>query len=420
MAATTTQRPPALPNPTPAAVKAPAGAAKMSRTYLDAKGLPQKSVTPVPVDQDDRRTAHQLMQCPATRVVNGGGKERCGEKQWLLPDAPAPFCPQHGKQLESTEQGPSATEQLVRAALAMHGRSALPWAAPAAAAVADVMLHLADVTALEASLSAPVLAAGTFVVAKRSLTSRAIKRRNIEKGQKTGRRVEALRRQVRRYAWYGGEAGLWAAALAGTDITHLPGVVVAGLGMTRWAFACRDWWKSADARRTRGAEVTVSTPAGAPVAPTSAPDPVRLRAVTTWVTLIGCRRARSPAPNWSSSPAYRTVRSAPRTDPAAELVGEGRREGRRVDQHAGEPAVPCSAGSPPRTAAPTPTCRSTPTSRTCRSAGCGCSRTTRSPRRMWTGPSGTDWKRGVSRVGRFDDGLPMPTSGGRSWAPPTT
>jgi hypothetical protein len=400
MAATTTQRPAALPTNAPR--KLPAGAAKMSKIYMDEKGLPQKSLTPVPVDADDRRTAHQPHQCPHMAVINGGGRQRCAEKEWLLPGAKPLFCPLHGKELEKAEKGPSQLEEVLLAAKALHGRSARPWLIPGVAVLADTVLHAGGIGAFESGLSAPVLAAGVFVVTRRTLTVRAVKRNRLEKGERTGRRYAAIVRQSRRYAWYAGEAGLWAAALAGTDITHLPGVVVAGLGMARWALGCRDWWKSADERRKRGAEVAVIKPESAPVA---APDPVRLQAVTTWVTLIGCAvgplagtelvdfqrlpacevgaTERTRLPNWSAKvvatvPGSINMR-ANRPDLLGRIAAAYRCTYADVSFAADESdlSIAWVRVQPDNLLAEV---------------------------KMWTGPSATDWKRGVSRVGRFDDG----------------
>nr|WP_255643340.1 hypothetical protein [Actinoplanes polyasparticus] len=403
MAASTAQRP-AAPPPT----KPPAGAAKMSRIYLDDKGIPQRSVTPVPVDENERRTAHVLHQCPHMKTVNGGGKERCATKEWLLPEATKPFCQSHGKQLEPEKAGPSGLELTAREALRLHGRSAAPWLIPTAGALFDVAAHTSGL-GLETGLSAPLLAAGTYVVAKRTLTSRALKRGRIERGQKAGKRIDALKRQARGYALGAGEAGLWATMLAATDATTLPGLIVAGLGMTRWAFASRTWWNSAEQRRNRGADVTVHVPAtSAEGATVQAPDPVKLRAVTTWATLIGCAGGplagtelvdfqRLPAcevkasertllPNWSAKVAAKVEGSINMREPRPNLLGRIAAAYRctYADVSFSADESDLSIGwlrvQPDNPLAET---------------------------RLWTGPAASDWKRGTSVIGRFDDGQLM-------------
>lgn len=403
-APSTTARPAA-----PTTAKTPPGAAKLAKIYLDDNGVPRRSALAVPVDEDERRTAHQLCQCPHLSPVNGRGKERCSTREWLLPDDPKPFCPRHGKQLEPEQAGPSAFEQILRDAVRLHGRSAAPWLAPTAAALADAAAHLAGLGLLETAPAVPLLAAGTYVAARRTLTRRALRRNRIERGQKTGRRIAAIRAEARRYAWYGGEAGLWAAALAGTDVTHLPGVVVAGLGMLRWAFAARTWWAGAEERRIRGAEVNTDVAAVADQAgPVEAPDPVRLRAVTTWAALIGCvggplagtelvdfRRLpacdvraseRTQLPNWSAKVVAKVEGSINMRESRPALLG-------RIAA-----AYKCTYADVSFTADDS-------------DLSIGWLRVqpdnVLAETRMWVGPAASDWKRGTSVIGRFDDGQPI-------------
>ncbi|WP_239118574.1 hypothetical protein [Paractinoplanes ferrugineus] len=385
--------------------KPPAGATKMSKIYLDERGIPQRSVTPVPVDENEHRTAHLQYRCPQLRTVNGGGKERCGTAEWLLPEEEKPFCPRHGKQLEADKSGPSAAQRTIQEALRLHGRSAAPWLAPLAAGVLDAGAHLAEVGALETGAIAPVLTGGAYLVAKRTLTKRALKRGRIERGQKTGRRIAALKVESRRYAWYAGEAGLWLAALAGTDITHLPGVLVAGAGMLRWGFASRLWWQSAEQRRERG-DVKVAVPDEAAEATlVEAPDPVRLRAVTTWAALIGCTAGplagtelvdfqrlpacevgaseRTQLPNWSAKVVAKVEGSINMRESRPNLLGRIAAAYRctYADVSFSADESDLSVGwlrvQPDNPLAET---------------------------RMWTGPAASDWKRGTSIAGRFDDG----------------
>lgn len=406
MAATTTQRPPALPGNTVG--KAPNGAAKMARTYLDHKGLPQKSVTPVPVDQDDRRTLHELFQCPHLSPVNGGGKERCPDKEWLLPDEARRYCPQHGKQLEQAQRGPSKLVQTITAARKMHGDSAKPWLIPGGVFAAETVMAAYNIGAVEALAAAPVLAAGTFLVARRTLTKRAIARKSLEKGEKSGRRYRRLMSDVRRSAWYGGEVGLWAAALAGTDIMHLPGVAVAALGMARWAFASRDWWKSADDRRDRGAaDVTVNVD-DAVQEQTVKPDPVRLRAITTWVTAIGCAGgplAGTELVDFTPLPAVE-VHTQSRTmlpNWKAKVVAK---DGVNLNMREARPRLRGLIASAYK-------CTYADVSFYADESDYSVGWVRVQPDnplaqiRMWTGPGATDWSKGVSRIGRFDDGVPI-------------
>jgi hypothetical protein len=406
-ASTTTQRPAALPTQAkPNPVKVPVGAVKLAKVYLDGKDLPQQSPTPVPVDDFDRRTAHLLMQCPHMAVINGGGKERCPNRDWLLPDEARPYCPRHGKQYEPLRTGPSVLVRTARAGLAMHGRAAAPWVVPGVALAADVAMNLTDVGALEAMLTAPVLAGGTYLAVRRTLTARAIKRRKLERGRKMGRRYAAIKQRANRSAATGLETALWLSALAGTDITSLPGIVIAGAGMLRWAFASRTWWHNAEQRRLRGPELNVEQPAAA--APVTAPDPIELNAVTTWATRIGCPggplagtklvdferlpacevdvESRTILPNWKAKVVAKEDGTINMREQRTSLLGRIAAAYKctyaDVSFYADEDDL--SVGwvrvQPDNPLAET---------------------------RLWVGQTATDWKTGTSLIGRFDDGLPI-------------
>lgn len=403
-ASTSTQRPPAPPA-TPTKTAVPQGAVKLAKIYLDDRNVPQRSPHPVPVDQDDRRTPHLLHQCPHLRNVNGGGKERCGERQWLLPGSDTPFCPRHGRKLEEPKDGPGAFARTVTAAREMHGPAALPWLVPAAGILTEAAMTAGDITGAQAALSVPALAGGAYLVTKRTLTSRAVKRGRIEKGQRDGKRYLALRRQARTAAALGAEAGAWLTALSATDTFAAPGVLVAAAGMLRWAFAARTWWAGAEQRRTRG-DLTAPAPEPAPLV--GAPDPVRLRAVTTWATLIGCpggplagtelvdftrlpacdvnTASRTMLPNWSAKVAAKVEGSINMRENRPTLRGRIAAAYKctyaDVSFYADESDL--SIGwvriQPDNPLAET---------------------------RLWTGPDSTNWKTGTSRIGRFDDGMPI-------------
>lgn len=410
MAATTTQRPPALPGQQNAP-RTPKGAAKMSKTYLDANSLPRRSPTPVPVDEDDRRTAHVIRQCTHMSTVNGGGKERCTvDRDWFLPTDPDVFCRAHGEKLTALEEGPSQLALTVQAAREMHGRSAAPWLIPAGMVATDAAMHLAGF-GFEAGLIAPALAGAGYLVAKRKLTKLAIDRKRLEKGEKSGRRYERLRRDARSFAWYGGEAGLWAAALAGTDVTHLPGVLIAGLGMARWAYACRDWWKSADQRRASIGVVKVDAAAVGEQAKqpdVQPPDEVELRAVTTWKSIIGAQGGVLAGtrlvefrrlPNCRARAAERTL--LPNWQAKVVAVNDG-----SIDMSAPRPSLPGKLAAAYK-------CTYADVSFHADEADNGIGWVRVQPDnplaevRMWSGLTATDWDKGISQVGRFDDSQPI-------------
>src|SRR5512138_3250297 len=104
-------RPVPLP-PRPAAgvrMPPPEGASGWARVWLDADGIPRHSAYPVPVDADNRRTAHLRHTCRGqieVMVDLGDGKfgtevRQCDRVEWLLPEAPTVFCRDHGCPLEA-------------------------------------------------------------------------------------------------------------------------------------------------------------------------------------------------------------------------------------------------------------------------------------------------------------------------------
>lgn len=410
--ATTTHRPAPLPRTTAAGTGAskgggplPDGAARMSKMWLDERDRPGSSPTPVPVDADDRRTPHVRMACPHMRTVNGGGKEPCGHGLWLLPDQKR-FCPDHGDQLVAPKEGNPLVE-LVADARRMYGRHAAAWGLPAAAVLADGGLTLAGV-GLEAAIAAPALAAGTWAAAQSILTRQAVAAKRIEKGQRKGRRVQRIRDRARHAGLVAGETTMWAAALAAVDFTSTMGAVVAAAGAIRWAVGVKPWWDAAEKRRLRDLDGTVEvTLPEIPVV--QAPDPVELRAVTTWETLIGC----------AGGPLAGTKLVEFRRLPACEVGAASRT---RLPNWSAK-VIPLVAGSinmrehrpalPGRIAAAYG-CTYADVSFAADESDLGVGWLRVQPDnvlaevRLWPGPGvANDWKRGRSVIGRYDDGLPI-------------
>ena len=291
--ATTTHRPAPLPTSGPATKPAPTpvpvGAARMQPWFIDPADQRRKRMPyPVPVDADDHRTAHVRHQCPHLRNANGGGKERCGEFAWLLAGETL-YCPRHGDRLEPPPEKKARLTAVLAETRRLHGATAAPWALPAAAAIGETVAHLGNIPAGQMLLTAPAAAGATYLLRKRTLTRRAVARNRIEAGQRTGRRVAAITRRARLDAAVAGETGLWASALVATDVATWPGRIVAAAGMIRWAVGVRGWWLRADERRAQPAPPPVDVAPVEDAAPVEQPDPMRLRAITTWATLIGCQ-----------------------------------------------------------------------------------------------------------------------------------
>lgn len=408
-----TFRPAPLPQPTaapsgPIADKRglPEGAARMSRMWLDAKGLPQHSRDPVPVDADDRRTAHRQARCPYSEAGNGDGRKRCTYQEWLLPSVER-FCPSHGKALVAPKDG-SRLGTVVADAARLHGRSALPWLLPPVGLLADAMFAATDVGAVDALLAAPALAGVGYLLSRRILTGHAVKARRIERGQKTGRRVRDIRRRARLHGVAMAEAGLWAAALAGTDLTSWSGWLVAAAGMGRWALASKPWWDACDVRRSRGV-VKVDAAAVRDLPAVAAPNPIQLRAVATWAALIGClggplagteltefkrlpacevgASSRTLLPNWRAKVIPTVAGSVNMREQRPNLLG-------RIAAAYGCTYADVSFAADES------------------DLGVGWLRVQPdnplAEVRMWQGPAAAnDWRYGRSRIGRFEDGTPI-------------
>lgn len=414
MAAPSTQRPAALPpQPQQPKVAVPQGAARLAKTWLDDKNIPHTSVKAVPVDDSEHRTAHVWMQCTHESPINGGGKERCRTAEWRLPDAKPKFCSEHGDKLEEVKEtaGPSKLAHLISETRSMYGRAALPWAIPAAGLAADLGMTAGGVNALEAGFAVPVLAGVTWWGAKKWLVRDAAAKGAIIAGQKTGRRLTQIQRRARRHAITAAEIGGWGVALAATDIATWPGRIVAAAGMVRWALGMVPWWDRAENRRLRAAERAVLPTVDvqqATAQSAEAPDPVKLRAITAWVTLIGCAggplagtelqeverlpackvgvASRTMVPNWRAKVVAKVDGSINMRENRPNLRGRIAAAYKctyaDVSFYADEDDL--SVGwvrvQPDNPLAEV---------------------------RMWTGLEATDWKRGVSQVGRFDDGMPI-------------
>ncbi|MER7331726.1 MULTISPECIES: hypothetical protein [unclassified Micromonospora] len=409
--AVTTHRPAPLPTSGPAAKPAPTpvpvGAAKMQTWYIDPTDDRRKRMPyPVPVDADDHLTAHVRHQCSKMRNLNGGGKERCTEFAWMLPGEEQ-FCQRHGEKLTPPPSKRTRLAAVVGEAKRLHSDSAAPWALPALAAAADTAAHLALVSPTGTLLAAPAAAGVTYLLRKRTLTKRAVARNRIEMGQRTGKRVRAIARQARRDAAVAAETGLWATALTATDLATWPGRIVAAAGMVRWAVGMRGWWVAAEERRAQPpAPAPVQVTPADDVKPVDNPDPVRLRAVTTWTMLIGCAggplagtelvdyqqmpacevgaHSRTRLPNWTAKVVAKIPGSINMRESRPNLLGRiaAAYGCTYADVSFNADESDLSIGwlrvQPDNLLAET---------------------------KIWPGPkAANDWRRGRSRIGRFDDG----------------
>jgi hypothetical protein len=191
-------------------------------------------------------------------------------------------------------------------------------------------------------------------------------------------------------------------AFAATDATTLPGLLVWAAGVARWAIGFKPWWDAAEARRLRGVPAAVKV--DAPVVEVPQVDPVQLRAESTWATLIGhaagplagtklveFRRLpscdvraseRTRLPNWTAKVAAVVSGSINMREQRPLLLGR----------------IAAAYG-----------CTYADVSFSADESDLGVAYLRVQPDnvlaevKMWQGPGASNWRRGVSRIGRFDD-----------------
>jgi hypothetical protein len=391
----------------PGKIPPPKGASRMQAWFIDAKtGVRQRMPYPVPVSDDNEPTSHVRHVCPKKVTVNGGGTSECDSTAWLLPAEQPPYCHRHGERLRPPVAKRGQAVIVARASLDEFGASLVPWTLPVAGVAADVALSLADAPGY-ALAAAPVVVFGAYYLRKRTLTRRALERRRIEVGQKTGRRVEEIRRKAAAAARYGAEAGVWAYALGVTDATSMPGLLVWAAGLARWAIGVKPWWDAVEARRLRDVPAPVEVVSPEILEP-ARPDPVQVRAESTWATIIGCaggplagtklqdfRRLpncpvrmsdRTVLPNWTGT----VVAANPGT--------VNMREQRPLLLGRIAAAFGCTYADVSFTADESDLSvaylRVQPDNRLAEVP-------------MGQGAAASDWRRGISRIGRHDDGEPI-------------
>lgn len=281
----------------PGKTPVPAGAAKMQSWYINNDGRKVKTATAVPVDAEDQRTAHRLHTCPKTNPVDGGGVKPCGHAEWLLP-AVARFCPEHGTALAAPKTN-ERRKMLLAEYIKLHGEGTRPWGLLAATAAAGAVVQLADVPAAGAALLVPVAAGTAYLVTRRRVTRREIKAGRLEKGRRAGRKVKRIVRAAQTAAVVAGAASSWVVMTAAADPSTWVGRLTWGVLVTGWAVGSYPFWLRVERRRAELAipPAPVEAPAAAPVAVVVEQrqvDPVEEQAIRLWNTRIA--RPGGPLP----------------------------------------------------------------------------------------------------------------------------
>ncbi len=295
--------------PVQQAARPPAGAARMSKMWLDTRGLPHTSTEPVPVDDTDRRTDHVQVRCSRGQIevtLSDGTVERrpCDHTLWVLPADPTRFCPGHGSALTPVE--PAARFEVPLAKVVAAAEVAFrPWWLLAAEAGAGIGVHLGDVPAWQPASAAPLLAAAGYHATRIVLLRRAVKRGRLDKGQRSGRRYRTVQRRARLAAWLAASAAAWLTAAAAVDPASLVGKVVWASLPVVWAVGAVPWWRRCEARRNAVAPVEVAQPTVevAPVEPVLSDDEqAALAAAAAWATEVAAADTVLDHTTWSRIP----------------------------------------------------------------------------------------------------------------------
>lgn len=236
----------------------PEGAARMSRMWVDDRGRPQVTAYEVPVDDADRRTAHQRRVCRGKEEV-AGVVQPCSVVDWSLPGAPTRFCPGHGAPLAVSDQDKAEfparkvwnrikERAYVAAGIVAVGGTGglaeavdLPWWGTAA-----------QIAAM------PAVVASSGPLASWWLTRRDIANNRPDPGDQVGgkRRRNTIARRARcvTYSTIGGTGWVAVADLLGLDLTSASGWSLLGLLVGGGIIATRPYLRWIDSQQRKAPE----------------------------------------------------------------------------------------------------------------------------------------------------------------------
>lgn len=273
----------------------PDGAVKWSRFYIDNRGV-HESPHDVPVDANDRRTEHIRVSC--TKVAD------CRRDAWILPGDPVVFCRDHGAALSAEKP---------------HKDPMLPWSAMwhavekplrpawvlAAEAAAGLGLYEGEFTPLAVIAAGGCATAAAYAATRIYLTRRAVRRHNIERGQKTGRHVETIGRRARTAGYAGVISTGWLAVASSVDPGTALGRAVWAALPIGWAVGAAPWWRYLEADRNR--RVPLTAPAVADAEDDEAEAEIvnvdAASAAQAWIEHAGLANTRLDVATWTKTPA---------------------------------------------------------------------------------------------------------------------
>jgi hypothetical protein len=381
-----------------AAPALPAGV-KLQSWYHDKRGRVVKTSRPVPVDANNDLVPLLDYRCPVGQ---------CDVQEWH-PARATRYCTDHGKALVLRQDGRRVdrARSLVADTYRLHGASASPWVCLTVACAAAGGAHVAGPGRAVVGLS---VAVGATYLAARARALRTARKRGMRRGERQGTHARYVRRMTKRAGIVAGAAATCAMVASVVDPHTVFGAITYTALLGGWALAAVPTWRRADDRRA----FLTSRPA-APALPDGpveevSPDLVlKAQALGLWASNIGNQNGplagtklvdwerlpecaaggpdRPRQPNWTA--AVITPQGAPAVSmrkPRPDLLGA-------IAAAYGVSTADVSFAADPHnnSRATVRVCPDNPLAEV----------------RYWAGPAGTNWERGTTTIGRFEDGRPI-------------
>lgn len=264
----------------------PPGAVKWSRTYVGRDGKPEAAFVEVPVDADDRRTAHVRHTCRGLIEVDGV-KQPCDQVAWLDGSEGARYCPDHGARLEPTEKVRAPGWLPWRAVWLAVRLEVRPAYGVAAALAVGVVLDRQDVPAWAVLAATPALAAAGHGAVWQFLTARV--RRRARRGgvaaePVTGRLRGTYLARARLGAYTGVAGGGFLTVAAGVDPSTATGRGVWLAALLPGVLCAGPWWRYLAELRNRPAPVEAAPE------PEVEPEPLKvdpaMQDASDWASIV--------------------------------------------------------------------------------------------------------------------------------------
>lgn len=300
----------------------PVGAVRWSRTYLDANGVPQKSDTDVPVDDNLYRTEHIRWFCKRGHIdvtIQDGLRERserrpCDYEVWRLPvEITDIFCPHHGREPLATNdkvKRPMPWAGLLRAAR----RPGYPLVALGALVAIGSGFHDSAVTAADVAPTVPVAWVGAYWGLRwwQTRDAETAVPPRLDKGQRSGREWRKILRRSRLAGYLAAGSGAWLTAAAAVDPHSMVGTAVWFALPPLWALGAAPWWRYLAELRNHKPEPAPEAVEEAPAKEAADPYPPQARQdaddwATTVATATGLSGTWVDLDSWQADPGGRRM-----------------------------------------------------------------------------------------------------------------